>query len=119
MKTAKVIVKLRHDNGTQKISVWSTSIENAIQTVLKTENAPRSAIIYAKAAPLTISDIKRLSAENAPYFFSRKSMQFFGQKMSDFSITRKGDSEFYICAPRPFGKTERVFNPFTGELKTV
>lgn len=116
---AKVIVKLKHDNGTQKISVWATSIENAIETVLKAENAPKNSVIYAKVAPLTISDIKRLSAENAPYFFARSEMRFFKQKMSDFSVTRRGDSEFYIFAPRPFGKTERIFNPFTGELKFI
>jgi len=116
---AKVIVKLKHDNGTQKISVWATSIENAIETVLKAENAPKISVIYAKVAPLKINDIKRLSAENAPYFFARSTMRYFKQKMSDFSVTRKGDSEFYIFARSPFGKTERVFNPFTGDLKFI
>ena len=116
---AKVIVKLKHNNGTQKISVYASSIDNAIEIVLKSENAPKNSIIYAKVAPLRISDIKRLSTENAPNFFSRSQLRFFRQKMSDFSVTRKGDSEFYICAHRPFGKTERVFNPFTGELKRI
>ena len=43
----KVIVKLKHDTGTIKISVWANSIEEAIEKVLKSENAPRSAVISA------------------------------------------------------------------------
>jgi hypothetical protein len=43
----KVIVKLKHDTGTIKISVWANSIEEAVNKILQSENAPRSAVIHA------------------------------------------------------------------------
>jgi hypothetical protein len=35
---------------------------------------------------LTIYDIKRLSAETAPYYFTRNTLRFFGQTLRDFSV---------------------------------
>lgn len=116
---AKIIVKVKHDNGTSKISTFAASIDEAIQNVIKSENCPQRAVIYAKVAPLTISDIKYLTQETAPYFFSRKTLQFFKQRVSDFKVTRQGNDKFYISAPRPYGKTKRVFNPFTRELEHI
>lgn len=116
---AKVIVKLAHDNGTAKISVWANSIEEAIEQVCNAEKCPKRAVIYAKAAPVTIYDIKRLSESAAPYFFTRKTLQFFKQTMSSFSVTRWGNDKFKISAPMPYGHTERIFNPFTGELERI
>lgn len=115
----KVIVKLKHDAGTVKITVWATSLHDAINKVCKSENAPVSSVIYAKVAPLSISDIKYLSKEKAPYFFARSTMRFFGQNMKDFSVTRYGNDKFYLSAPHPHGKTERIFNPFTRELEFI
>jgi hypothetical protein len=119
MKTTKVIIKLSHDTGAAKISTYATSIDEAIKKVCEAENAPKQAVIYAKVAPITIYDIKRLTQETSPNFFARKEMRFFKQKLSDFSVTRKGDDKFLISAPRPFGKTERLFNPFTNKLEFV
>lgn len=117
MYSAKVIVKLKHDKGAVKFTVWATSIQEAINKVIESEKAPLSCVIYAKVSPLTISNIKYLSKEKAPYFFSRSTMKFFNQKMKDFSVTREGNDKFYICAKHPFGNTERIFNPFTRELE--
>ena len=115
---ANVIVKLKHDTGTVKIKIFADSLEDAINTACNTYNAPKSAVIYAKVEPLTIYDIKRLSAEKAPYFFDRKTMKFFKQTLSDFSATRYGNDKFYISAPSWGGnRTARIFNPFTGELE--
>lgn len=116
---AAIIVKLKHDKGSVKIKVYTTSIDEAIDIVCKSEGAPKTAVIYAKVAMLTIYDIKRLSEAKAPYFFTRKTLNFFNQKMSDFSVTRQGNYKFYICARHPHGKTERIFNPFTGELNFI
>lgn len=93
MKTALVIVKLKHDKGTHTVKVWATGIEAAKQHVLQ--------------------------AENAPYFFDRKTMCFWGQKMSDFSIYRHGDDKFLIEAPRPHGVTRRIYNPFAGTVRVL
>lgn len=119
MITSKVIVKIKHDNGTAKISVWANSLEDATTKVINSENAPKAAIIYAKVATPTIYDIKRLTEETAPHFFTRKTMKFFNQKLSDFSVTRYGNDKFLISAIRPHGKTERIFNPFTNELEHI
>jgi|688.fasta_scaffold129893_2 hypothetical protein len=117
-----VIVKIAHDNGTANIKVWAQSIEAAIEAVCSNEKAPKRAVISAKVAPLTIYDIKRAVEEKSSFFFSRQSMKFFGQKMADFSVRRHGVDKFYICAKWGkgiAGKTERIFNPFTGELERV
>lgn len=119
MATSKVIVKVKHDNGTAKISIWANSLEDARNKVIASENAPKGAIIYAKAAIPTIYDVKRLTEETAPYFFTRKTMKFFNQKMTDFKVTRYGNDKFLISAARPHGKTQRIFNPFTNELEHI
>lgn len=116
----KIIVKLRNDKNAVKFNVWATSIDEAISKVTEAEKAPKSAVIYARVSPLSIYDIKRLSEENGTYYFTRKTMRFFGQTLASFSVSRFGDDKFYICAPAPCGtKSERIFNPFTKELEIV
>lgn len=44
------IVSLRHDSGRIDIRVADNSIDSAIDRVLKSENAPRSAFIMAQVA---------------------------------------------------------------------
>lgn len=73
---------------------------------------------------LTIYDIKRLSEANAPYFFARKSMQFFGQTMKDFNVSKQSDGRYLITAPmrdrftgKVMGTTQRYFNPLNNELE--
>jgi hypothetical protein len=120
MKTAKVEVTIKHDGGRIKIKVWATSIENAIEAVCKAENAPKSAVIKAQVEKPTISDIKHETLSTSPYFFDRKTLSFFGQRMADFSIARISAHEFRISAPiRGTFKTQtvRIYNAFTKELK--
>jgi len=119
MYQSKVIVKLKHDKGTTKISVWATSLQEAIEKVMESEKAPLNSVVYAKVSPLTISDIKYLSKEKAPYFFNRSTMRMFKQTMRDFSVTRYGNDKFYISAPSEAHTTKRIFNPFTRELEFV
>lgn len=74
---------------------------------------------------LTIYDIKRLSTEKSPYFFSHNTMKFFGQRMSDFSVHKQKDGKYLITAPMRnpkgeyMGSTVRLFNPKTNELETL
>ena len=74
---------------------------------------------------MTIYEIKRRVEEEGsmPFFFSRKSMRFFGQSLKSFSVHKMADGKYYISAPygvgKPKGKTEKIFNPETNKLETV
>jgi len=71
---------------------------------------------------LTIYDIKRLTAETAPCFFSRDNMRFAGQTLKDFKVYKQKDGKYLIIAES--GKnwsekhyTKRLFNPINNELE--
>lgn len=73
---------------------------------------------------MTIYEIKQRTQLTAPYFFSTKTMKFFGQSMRSFSIKKQPDGRYYISAPmidsftgRNMGETKRYFNPLTNELQ--
>jgi len=73
---------------------------------------------------MTIYEIKRRTAETSPYFFTPKTMKFFGQTMRSFSIRKQEDGRYLISAPmidsttgRKMGETKRFFNPETNELQ--
>lgn len=71
---------------------------------------------------MTISEIKRLTAQTSPYFFTRDTMKFFGQTMKDFKVSKQPDGRYYVSAlmrnnGKVVGKTERFFNPVTNELE--
>jgi hypothetical protein len=72
---------------------------------------------------MTIYEIKRRSAEAAPYFFTTKTLRFFGQTMKSFSVRKQQDGRYKISAPmvdrttgRKVGDTVRYFNPETNNL---
>ena len=74
--------------------------------------------------PLNIYDIKRLTSETSPYYFSRKTLQFFGQTMRSFSVKKQADGRILISAPmqdrftgKIVGTSERYFNPINNELE--
>jgi hypothetical protein len=114
MHTTKVIVCLKSDLGRVKIGVWASSLEEAKERVLRDQNAPESAVIYCRVAPLSIYDIK--NRVEGP-FFSRSTMRFFKQTLKSFSVYREGDGLFRIAAPSFGGHfTKRVYNPFTNKL---
>lgn len=71
---------------------------------------------------MNIYEIKRATAETAPYFFSRKTLKFFGQTCRSFKTKKMPDGRTRIAAPiitdgRPIGKTIRYFNPSNNELE--
>lgn len=78
---------------------------------------------YAKGGRTTISDIKRMTEETSPHFFDRKTMKFFGQRMSDFKVRKMEDGRIEISAPmrdssgKIVGQTKRFFNPETNKLE--
>jgi len=118
MKTYKLTLK--HDHGKVRITVKAENEQKAKELVMKSENCPERAIVkiqeYIK--PLSIYDIKRLTAETSPYFFSPKTMRFFGQTMAGFSVVRMQDGRTRISQRMPHGLTVRYFNPLTNELET-
>jgi hypothetical protein len=65
---------------------------------------------------MTIYTIKQ-NVQNAPYFFTRKSMKFFGQTLKSFKVVKLDNGNFYIYAPSKFGGfTEKEFNPITNKF---
>ena len=72
----------------------------------------------------TIYDIARLTSETSPHFFSKKTLKFFGQKMSSFKVYKQDDGRYLITAPmmhggKQVGATQKYFNPETNELERV
>tara|TARA_Y100001973_G_C5166442_1_gene316461 strand:+ start:671 stop:886 length:216 start_codon:yes stop_codon:yes gene_type:complete len=66
---------------------------------------------------MTIHEIKRRTKETAPYFFERKTLEFFGQAMRSFKVTQIDETHFEIRAPRRGGgETIRIFDTETNEL---
>jgi hypothetical protein len=70
---------------------------------------------------MTIYEIKRLTEETAPYFFTRQTLKFFGQTLKDFSVTKQVDGRYMIIAimrnaPSKM-HTVRFFNPITNKLE--
>lgn len=71
---------------------------------------------------MNIYDIKRLTEQTSPYFFSRKTLKFFNQTMRDFKLKKQADGRVKIQAPMKdhagnyVGKTVRYFNPSTNNL---
>ena len=47
----------------------------------------------------TISEIKAKTLKTNPYFFSRDTMRFFGQRMSSFRVRRSPKGNIFIYAP--------------------
>ncbi len=72
----------------------------------------------------TIYEIAELTSKTSPYFFSKKTLKFFGQRMSSFKVYKQDDGRYLITAPmikggKRVGATEKYFNPNTNELERV
>lgn len=72
----------------------------------------------------TIYEIAELTSKTSPYFFSRETLKWFGQRMSSFKVYKQDDGRYLITAPminggKQVGTTERFFNPETNELERV
>ncbi len=74
---------------------------------------------------MTISEIKKATLETSPYFFTRETLRFFGQRMSSFSVKKQPDGRIKISAPmfdrsgKNMGDTIRFFNPSNNQLETI
>lgn len=73
---------------------------------------------------MNIAQIKQLTQETSPYYFNRKTLQFFGQTMKDFKVYKQSDGRFLVTAPmrnkftkRVIGRSERFFNPINNKLE--
>lgn len=72
----------------------------------------------------TIYEIKELTSKTSPYFFNRKTMKLFGQRMSSFKVYKQDDGRYLITAPvikdgKEVSITQRYFNPKTNRLERV
>jgi hypothetical protein len=66
---------------------------------------------------MTISQIKKLTAETEPYYFARKTMRWWGQRMSDFRVSKCEDGRYLVQAPSKHGMCIRYFNPSNNKLE--
>jgi hypothetical protein len=70
---------------------------------------------------MTISEIKQLTQETSPYFFSRDTLKFFGQTMRGWSVVKQDDGRYRISCSfgtgKPKGETVRYFNPVNNQLE--
>ena len=66
----------------------------------------------------TKSEIRASNEQAGYYYFSRKTMNFFGQTMRDFKVINRKDGRVIVYAPRKFGGlTVGEFVPETGNIK--
>lgn len=71
---------------------------------------------------MNIYEIKRLTSKTSPYFFNRKTMKCFGQRMSDFRVKKQKDDRYKISADiisdgEKVGETIRYFNSENNQLE--
>jgi hypothetical protein len=71
---------------------------------------------------MTIYEIKARTKETSPYFFSRRTLKFFGQTMKSFKVRKLNDHEYFIFAPsysngKIIGYTKRIFDTRNNKLK--
>lgn len=72
---------------------------------------------------MTIYEIKKLTKETSPHFFTKESLKFFGQTMKSYKVYKQQDGRFMITAKmidtdgRYMGETVRYFNPENNKLE--
>tara|TARA_R100001530_G_scaffold106773_1_gene74587 strand:+ start:424 stop:648 length:225 start_codon:yes stop_codon:yes gene_type:complete len=72
---------------------------------------------------MSIQEIKERTKKTAPYFFSDDTLQFFGQKLTDFKVEEEADGRYRLwarCKNAPHKEpyfTVRYFNPLNNELE--
>ena len=72
---------------------------------------------------MTIYEIKRLTKDTAPYFFSKDTMRFFGQTLESFRVKKQLDGRYKISAKsgNQWDETHwtiRYFNPENNKLES-
>ena len=73
---------------------------------------------------MTIYEIKNRTEKTSPYYFTPKTLKFFGQTMKSFKVYKQPDGKYLISAPmkdkgKVVGYSERLFNPETNELEHI
>lgn len=73
---------------------------------------------------LTIYDVKRLTKKTSPYFFSKETLETYGQTLKSFAVIQENDTTFLIVAPRYWngkrtGFTQQIFDTETNKLRSV
>lgn len=73
---------------------------------------------------MTIYEIKARTVNTSPYYFTAKTMKFFGQTLRSFKVSKLPDGRFQISAPmkdrntgKIMGYSQRYFNPVNNELE--
>ena len=70
---------------------------------------------------MNIYEIKEKTKETEPYFFSKETLHFFGQILSDFTVKKQSDGRYRIkgiCRNAPLKHyTIRFFNPINNKLE--
>lgn len=73
---------------------------------------------------MTIYQIKEATLQTSPYFFSPKTLKFFGQTMGKFKTHKQPDGRIKISCPmvdrntgKQIGETVRFFNPENNKLE--
>ena len=64
----------------------------------------------------TISEIKRMTERKSPYYFDRKTLKFFGQRMSDFKVHKTERGTIYIYAKmyrEDFRTGKKIFSGYS------
>lgn len=74
---------------------------------------------------ITIYDIKELTKETSPYYFSKDTLEFFGQTMKDFKVTKIENKNLYKIFAKSFdrqgqymGDSVQYFNPVNNQLNS-
>ena len=67
----------------------------------------------------TVADIKFWTQEKGSHFFDKETMKFFGEKMSNYTVSNKGGRVFLIRKGGNAGPAMWEFFPDTKELKKV
>ena len=74
---------------------------------------------------MTIYEIKKLTSETSPYYFSRGTLKQAGQTLKSFSVHKLDDGRFRISAKARYsdgtiyGTSERFFNPANNRLERI
>tara|TARA_R110000764_G_scaffold117669_1_gene205006 strand:+ start:614 stop:898 length:285 start_codon:yes stop_codon:yes gene_type:complete len=73
---------------------------------------------------MTIQEIKKRTEKTSPYYFSKNSLEDFGQKLEDFEITKLTETKYLISADsfwegRLMGKSRRIFDTITNNLDST
>lgn len=71
---------------------------------------------------MNIYDIKRATKDTSPYYFSPKTLAYFGQTMKSFQVRKMANGRYIVEAPsydragKFMGYSMRIFDPETNEL---